>query len=158
MFTVNRKVLWAAAAACVACLAIAMYLQLVKQMYPCPLCIIARYVFIGVASLAILAALAPRACQHWGALLAGLTALGGVGLGLYHQWVLAHPLDSCGIDPTKTMLNKLFTAEWFPNVFYASGMCSDLYPSFFGLQIPMWSLLSFIALSLVLLRVAARRG
>ena len=157
MFKTNRRVLWAVALACLGFLAYALYLQLAKDMYPCPLCIIARYLFLGVAAFAALAALAPRACQHWGAGLAGLIALGGVGLGLYHQWVLANPQDSCGIDPTKTAINQLWTAKWLPDVFYASGMCSDVYPPVLGVAIPMWSLLCFIGLAAVLFRVAVRR-
>ena len=154
----NRYCLLLAAVSCVLFLSVALYLQLVKQMYPCPLCIIARYVYIAVFLVCLVTALWPAkiTAQRLGAGLAGLIALGGVGLGLYHQWVLAHPAESCGIDPTKTLLNQIFTAQWLPNVFYASGMCSDVYPPFLGIQIPMWSLLCCMALTTGLFWVAFR--
>ena len=153
----NKSVLWGCAAACMVFLATALYLQHGKQMYPCLLCIIARYVYIGVAVACVLAALGSTLWQRIGTAIAALIALGGVGLSVYHQWVLASPGETCGIDPLKTALNTVPTARWLPDVFYASGMCSDVYPPFLGLEIPMWSLLCFMVLCATLFAAFVRQ-
>ena len=149
--TATRRALWLIAATCIALLAFALYLQHSKSMFPCPLCIIARYVYLGIALACIEAALIPAAYRRYGVFFASLVALAGVGLGVYHQWILANPNVTCGIDPLQTSLNKIWPATTFPSVFRADGMCSDIYPPILGLEIPTWSLVCFVGLAVILL-------
>jgi disulfide bond formation protein DsbB len=151
----SRTLLLTIAAACVALLGVAMYLQHVADMLPCPLCVIQRYLFLGVAIACVLGAVtgAPRL----GASLGLLSALGGIGVAGKHLYVLANPGFSCGIDPLQTSLNKIFTAEYLPFMFQADGLCEDALAPFFGLSIPQWALLWFALFGLALVWVLVRR-
>ena len=95
------------ALASIAMLAVGLYLQLVLDMLPCPLCIMQRYAFMKVAVLCLIALALPGKGMRIVAGLGSLAALGGAGIAIRHLWVKAHPTVSCGIDPLETMLNKL---------------------------------------------------
>ncbi len=153
----SKLVLIAVALAALGLIGFALYLQHVKQLQPCPLCIIQRYVFFAVALICIVAAFLPAAAARIGAGLGALAALGGAGVAGWHVWIIAHPGVSCGIDPLETSLNKIFTAELMPYLFKADGFCTDAVEPVLGLQIPLWSLLWFAVFAVVLLCVAVRR-
>ena len=137
----------AAASTCL--LLFALYLQIVENMAPCPLCILQRYAFVALALFCLLAALAPR-LRFAGTLLGLLSSLIGAGLAIWHLWIRAHPGVSCGIDPMETALNKIFTAKLLPILFQADGFCSTEYPPILGASIPQWSLAWFLIFSFVL--------
>ena len=145
----SKFLLLSVAVACVALLGVALYLQIVEEMEPCPLCIIQRYLFAAIAIICVIFALLPAAAARFGAGLGTLAALGGVGTAGWHLWVQAHPGTSCGIDPMETTLNTIPTAKLLPLLFQADGLCSMQYP-FLGLAIPQWSLICFVLLTLVL--------
>jgi disulfide bond formation protein DsbB len=128
-----------------AMIACALYLQHVKDMMPCPLCVIQRYLFLGVALFALFAAAGRPPLRRAGTGLALLAALGGAGVAIYHTWIVLHPKVSCGIDPLETSLNKIFTATLLPSVFQADGICSTPY-ALLGLPVPAWSLAGFVLL------------
>jgi disulfide bond formation protein DsbB len=153
----SKLVLIAVALAALGLVGFALYLQHVKQMQPCPLCIIQRYAFIGVALLCLIAAFMPAAAMRIGAGLAAIAALSGAGVAIRHVWVLANPGVSCGIDPLETSLNKIPTAELMPFLFKADGLCSDALDPVLGLQIPHWALVWFAAFAVILLWTAFRR-
>ena len=151
----SRNLLLAIAAACIALLGVAMFLQHVMDMLPCPLCVIQRYLFLGVAVACLIGAFAGQ--PKLGAGLGLLGALGGMGVAGKHLYVLANPGLSCGIDPLQTSLNKIFTAEYLPFMFQADGLCEDALAPFFGLSIPQWSFLWFALFGIALIWVLARR-
>jgi disulfide bond formation protein DsbB len=153
----SKLVLIAVALVALGLVGFALYLQHIKQMQPCPLCIIQRYAFIGVALICIVAAFLPATAARIGAGLGTLAALAGAGVAGHHVWILAHPGTSCGIDPLETALNKYPTAELMPYLFKADGLCSDALDPVLGLQIPHWSLLWFAVLAVILLWVAFKR-
>ncbi|HEX4842697.1 MAG TPA: disulfide bond formation protein B [Limnobacter sp.] len=140
---------------CVAALGAALYLQITKGWFPCPLCIVQRYGYLlaGFGFLG-LAWSAPRSVLS---ALFGLFALagfaGGVATAGYHVWVLANPLQTCGVDPLQIQLNALPWVSAWPDMFMADGLCTEEYPPLFGLSIPMWSGVGFLVLGGVLLRV-----
>lgn len=150
-----RIVLLLIAAACIGLLATGLYLQLVKNMLPCPLCVLQRYAFVAVAIFCLIgaAANAPRMGAGFGL----MGALGGAGVAGYHLWVMAHPAVSCGIDPLETSLNTIPSALWFPVLLQADGMCSTVYPPIFGLSIPQWSLAWFVLFILALVWILLRK-
>jgi disulfide bond formation protein DsbB len=137
---------------------VALYLQHVVDLLPCPLCVIQRYLFllIGVACLAGYFMRSTTVATGVGL----LGALGGLGVAGKHLYVLAHPGLSCGIDPMETMLNKIPTAEYLPFLFRADGLCENATDGFMGLSIPQWSFVWFglftVALAWTLLRRRAR--
>ena len=117
---------------------------------PCPLCILQRVGYLGIAISCLLAAgLAPlRRLFHGLALLA---AGYGVAVAGHHVWLLFHPSESCGIDPLETWINQFQLANYLPWLFKADGLCSAKLPAILGLQVPEWSLLWFSTLFLILL-------
>ena len=151
----SRRLLLAIAATCLALVGAALYLQHVKLLLPCPLCVIQRYLFLAIALCCAAGALGarPRICAGLG-LLGALAGLGVVGK---HLWVLAHPGLSCGIDPMETLLNKIPTATALPWLFRADGLCEDARDTLLGLSIPQWSALWFVLLAGALTYLMLRR-
>ena len=136
----------------------ALYLQHGKDMLPCPLCVIQRYIYVGLALVCFVAAALPNNMTRTVTGLAALTALSGVGVAGWHLWIKAHPNISCGIDPLETSLNKIPTAELLPFLFKADGLCTTEYAPILGLQTPSWSFIWFSIFSIALLWSAFRRS
>ena len=151
----SRNLLLAIAAVSLALVGAALYLQHAKDMLPCPLCVIQRYLFLGIALFSLIGAFANKIKA--GAGLALLCALGGLGVVAKHLYVLAHPGFSCGIDPYETMLNKIPTATWMPWLFRADGLCEAAQDTVFGLSVPQWSAVWFVILALALVAALVRR-
>jgi disulfide bond formation protein DsbB len=152
----SRGFLLAIAFACFALVGVALYLQHVKDLLPCPLCVIQRYLFLAVGVCSLVGAFAGKI--RLGAGLALLGALGGLGVVGKHLYVLANPGFSCGIDPMETILNKIPTATLMPWLFRADGLCEDARDTLLGLSIPQWSAVWFVLLTASLLWVLARRS
>jgi disulfide bond formation protein DsbB len=109
---------------------------------PCPLCVLQRLGYLGVALSCLLAAGIPQ----WRKLFHGLAILAagyGVAVAGHHVWLLSHPSESCGIDPLETWINQFQLANGLPWLFKADGLCSAKLPAILGLQVPEWSLLWF---------------
>lgn len=151
----SRNLLLLTAAACLVAIALALYLQHAKDMLPCPLCVIQRYLFLALA-LACLVGVAIHKAKL-GAAVGLAVALGGIGVALKHLYVLAHPGLSCGIDPLETSLNRVFTARFMPYVFRADGLCEDATTPFFGLSLPQWTLVGFGLSALLMVWILTRR-
>jgi protein dithiol:quinone oxidoreductase len=152
----SRNLLLAIAAVSIALVGAALYLQHAKDMLPCPLCVIQRYLFLGIAFFSLIGAFAHKIKA--GAGLALLCALGGLGVVGKHLYVLAHPGFSCGIDPMETTLNKIPTATMLPWLFRADGLCEAAQETVLGLNVPQWSAVWFVILTLALVWVLVRRA
>ena len=135
----------------------ALYLQHVKNMAPCPLCVIQRYAFAAVALICLIAAVMPRGAAKAGAGLAALASLAGAGTAAWHLYIKANPTVSCGIDPLETSLNTIPTAKLLPFLFQADGLCTTEYDPILGLSIPQWALIWFVILGIALVRIALAR-
>ena len=157
MTTSAKPLLLSIAAAALALLGVALYLQFVENMLPCPLCIMQRYGFAAVALICLVTAMLPQAVSKAGAWLSLIAALTGGGVAGWHLWIKAHPAVSCGIDPLETSLNKIVTAELLPFLFKADGLCTTDYDPILGLSIPQWSLAWFLIFALALGWLALRR-
>jgi disulfide bond formation protein DsbB len=152
----SRNLLLAIAAVSLALVGAALYLQHAKDMLPCPLCVIQRYLYLGIAIFSLVGAFSGKIKA--GAGLALLCALGGLGVVGKHLYVLAHPGFSCGIDPMETVLNKIPTATLLPGLFRADGLCEAAQETVFGLNVPQWSAVWFAILTLALVWVLVRRA
>ena len=141
----------------IALLGVALYLQLVEKMLPCPLCVLQRYAFAVLAICCLVAAFMPRGAGGVGAGFGIVAALAGAGVAGWHLYIKAHPTVSCGIDPLETSLNTIPTAKLFPVLFQADGLCTTDYPPILGLSIPQWSLLWFVIFTIALATVLLRR-
>ena len=117
---------------------------------PCPLCILQRVGYIGIAIFCFLAVgIAPLRKLFHG--LAIITAAYGLSVAAHQVWLLSHPENSCGIDPLETWINQFQLAQRLPWLFKADGLCSAQLPAILGLQVPEWSLLWFGIFLVVLL-------
>jgi len=154
----SKPVLLVVGISALALIGFALYLQHVKNMAPCPLCVIQRYIFLGLALACFVFAASPRGAVRFGTSLSALLALSGIGVAGWHLWVRAHPSVSCGIDPLETSLNKIPSAELLPSVFKADGLCTADYAPILGLQVPDWSFIWFSIFTLVLVWAALRRS
>lgn len=152
-----KPYLLSVAAAALGLLGVALYLQFVENMLPCPLCIMQRYGFAAVALICLVTAMLPQAASRVGAGLGLIAALTGGGVAGWHLWIKAHPAVSCGIDPLETSLNKIVTAKLLPFLFQADGLCTTDYDPIFGLSIPQWSFAWFVIFALALGWLALRR-
>jgi protein dithiol:quinone oxidoreductase len=139
-----------------ALLGVALYLQHVEKMLPCPLCVIQRYAFAVVAVVCLSTAFLTYKASRIGAGIGALAALAGAAVAGWHLWIKANPATSCGIDPLETSLNTIPTAKLLPFLFQADGLCSTDYPPIFGLSIPLWALIWFAVFTLALILAATR--
>ena len=152
----SRSVLLLISLVSFALVGVAVYLQHVHDMLPCPLCVIQRYAFIGIGIAALVGALSGKI--RAGAGVALLAALGGLGTVGKHLYVLANPGFSCGIDPMETTLNTIPTATMMPWLFKAEGLCESATDGLFGLSIPQWSAVWFVLLTVALVWVLVAAG
>jgi disulfide bond formation protein DsbB len=159
MNTFAKPVLALVALIAIGLLGVGLYLQLVQEMLPCPLCILQRYAFALTALVCLITVALPNQYLRAGAALASLAAITGAGIAIRHLWVKAHPTISCGIDVLEVFLNKIVFANWLPTLFEADGLCATEYDPILGLSIPAWALIWFtiFAVSLSLLALRYRR-
>lgn len=151
----NRNLLVSIGLLCFALVGAALYLQHVKDLLPCPLCVIQRYAYLVTGVFCLIGA-SVRKPRVWNGL-ALVSALVGLGYVIDHLWVLAHPGMSCGIDPMETFLNKIPTAIYLPWLFQADGLCEDAVDKLFGLSIPQWSAIGFAVVTASLIYALLRR-
>ena len=151
----SRQILFAISSICFALIGVALYLQHAHDMLPCPLCVIQRYMFLGVGVASLVAAISGKVRE--GTILALLAALGGLYTVGKHLYVIANPGFSCGIDPMETFLNKIPTAEYLPWLFRADGLCEGATDGIMGLAIPQWSAIWFVVLTVLLAFVLLRK-
>lgn len=157
----SRKPLLAVLLISIACLTSAIYLQESKGWFPCALCVMQRYAYLGTAFFALLALVfasgvssaestpssnksLPLFLSRGWVVLAVVSALAGLGTAAYHVWVLSNPGATCGVDPLQIKLNALPWTGWWPMMFEADGLCTAEYPPFFGLDLPAWSAIGFV--------------
>lgn len=131
----------------------ALYFQLVEDMMPCPLCVIQRYAFILLGIGCLIGMTNSGLLRKAGCGIGLYASITGVGVALYHLYVIANPEIKCGIDPIQVAVNNLPFANWLPIVFSANGMCGTYYDPILGLSIPQWALAWFVVLTAVLLAV-----
>jgi len=161
MNVLSRNPLIAVLLTSIACLVSALYLQESKGWFPCALCVLQRYAYLGTGLFATLALIGDAGqSKTLGRGLLALAVLSGL-LGLctaaYHVWVLSNPGSTCGVDPLQVKLNGLPWTAWWPMMFEADGLCTADYPPFLGLHLPAWSAIGFVV-QLALLLIAARQS
>ncbi len=134
----------------------ALYLEHVKGLDPCPLCVFQRVGLMAMGIFALIAFLhnpASNLMKRMYAFLATLSIGWSVGVAARHVWLQTLPPDqvpSCGpglnylIDalPLKTVLNEVLTG---------SGECAAIDWTFLGQSLPVWSLVFFSVLLLICL-------
>ena len=123
---------------------------------PCPLCILQRLGYIGIALTCFFAATF-KSIAKWFHALAFIFATFGLVVAIRHVWLLSHPESSCGIDPLETWINQFQLTNYLSWIFKADGFCTAKLPTILGLQVPEWSLVWFSLFWIVLLLTFFRK-
>jgi len=137
------------ALACLTLMLIALKLQEIDELHPCPLCITQRIFVIAVGLLALLACLhhpAKTGVRVYAAL-QSLAALGGAVVAARHLWIQSLPADqvpACGPGLQYIFDNFPFM-EALSLLFAGDGSCAEV-QLFWGLPIPAWVLLACLGL------------
>lgn len=146
-------------ATCAALLAVGLYLQHVKGIEPCPMCIMQRYALAACGLIGLVAGLhnpARTGARAYSALLA-LAALAGAGVAARQSWIQWFPpaVSECG-PGLEYMLESFPLSSALPMIFRGAGDCSQVDWTFLGLSIANWSFLCF-AMIIALLALNLRR-
>lgn len=147
--------------ACAGLLAFGLYLQHVKGIEPCPMCIMQRYALAACGLIGLVAGLHnPRgkAIYAYSGLLAA-AALAGGGVAARQSWIQWFPpaVSECG-PGLEYMLESFPLSSALPMIFRGAGDCSVVDWTFLGLSIANWSLLCFATiLSTVAVYLLQRR-
>lgn len=137
-------------AVCAGAVAVALYLQYVQGVEPCPLCMIQRVLVIAIGSVCLVAAIhAPRFVGHWVyGIIVAVIALLGAGVAMRHLWLQSLPPEqapACG-PGLAYILEHFPLARALKLVIFGSGECSEVLWVFWGLSLPAWTLLAFLGL------------
>ncbi|GAB6874323.1 disulfide bond formation protein B [Halomonas shantousis] len=140
---------------------VALILQYVFALAPCPLCIFQRVAVLTAALVFAVGALHnPR--RRGGivyGVLALLAVLGGIIVAGRHVWLQSLPpekVPSCG-PGLDYMLEILPLWDVLARVLSGSGECAEVAGRLLGMTIPQWTLIGFAVLALVPLGLIASR-
>ena len=136
-------------AACFGIVMLALVIQTVYKLEPCPLCITQRMFFMGLGVLFLIAAFIKPASllQKIFAALQVLTALGGAGWAIRHWYLQAHKgeiIADCGVG-FDYMFDNFPLEKMFKLIFKGTGDCAAIDWTFLGLTLPQLALISFAA-------------
>lgn len=160
----NRLFYLALFAVCACLLGFGLYLEHVRNLEPCPLCVFQRVAFVAVMLIAVLAAIHnPGNFMRpvYPALLI-IAGLAGAGIAARQIWLQRLPPElapECG-PGLEYMLEAFPFMEALRMILSGSGECAEVQWTFLGLSIPEWSLAWFImiviAASLAMFRLKPR--
>ncbi|PCF94228.1 disulfide bond formation protein B [Vreelandella nigrificans] len=153
-----RSVALAGLAFCVLMMAVALGLEHIGGLEPCPLCIFQRVAVIAAGVVFAIAAIHSPAGRV-GKAIYGLLALMAVGTGAFiagrHVWLQSLPADevpSCG-PGLEYMMDILPMQEVVAMVLTGSGECAEIDFVLLGLSLPAWTFIGFAVLAIVPLRM-----
>lgn len=137
--------------ACTLLLAVALYMEYVMGLVPCPLCMTQRVFVFLVGLLALLAFV--HHPQGWGrrvyASLGLLAAIIGGGFSSRQLWLQSLPperVPACGPD-LYYMLDVFPFLETVKVMLTGDGNCAEVSWTFLGVSIPGWTLVAFVGLA-----------
>ncbi|WP_108445822.1 disulfide bond formation protein B [Halomonas denitrificans] len=138
---------------CVLMMGVALALEHVVGLEPCPLCILQRLAVLAAAAVFLVAALHNPEGRR-GAVVYGLLSLAAVGSGIAvawrHLWLQSLPADqvpSCG-PGLDYMMEILPWQQVLSRVLSGSGECAEISFRLLGLSLPGWTLIGFLILAL----------
>ena len=135
-------------AACFGIVILALVIQTVYKLEPCPLCITQRMFFMGLGVLFLIAAFIKPASllQKIFTGLQVLTALGGAGWAMRHWYLQANKesmIADCGVG-FDYMFDNFPLEKMFKLIFKGTGDCAAIDWTFLGLTLPQLALISFV--------------
>ncbi|WP_280150855.1 disulfide bond formation protein B [Piscinibacter sp. XHJ-5] len=147
----SRQWLLAMAALCAAAVAAALVSQHAFGMQPCPWCILQRLIFVVVAAVCVIGAVAPPLRKPFAGL-ALLLAAGGVTAAVY-QHAVAAKSSSCALTMADKIITALGVESLAPWLFQVTATCADAAIDLFGVPYEYWSLGLFVLLGVAAVRV-----
>ena len=142
---------------CASMVGVAAYFQMIDHLEPCPLCILRR-VFTAAVGVVFLLGFAhnPKrlGIKVYG-LFAMLLAIMGASISGRHVWLQNMPADqvpSCG-PGLNFMLENFPLNDALNMILKGSGECAEVLWTWLGLSIPAWTLVAFITLTLLSLKL-----
>jgi disulfide bond formation protein DsbB len=122
-------------------------------MEPCPWCILQRVIFLAIGAFALLGLVwrgpaGGRVAGTFAVLLAGC----GVAAALWQQLVAARSA-SCNLTLADRIVGATQLDRLVPAVFEARASCADAAVSLLGVPYAYWSVIAFVVLALVVLRI-----
>ena len=138
----------------------ALWLQYGLDLEPCPLCVFQRIAVISTGVVFLIAGI-HNPGRLGAAIYAGfVVAISGVGAGLaaWHVWIQGQPKGSvaaCGMG-LNYMLETMPLTEVIGRVLKGSGECAEQGWLLFGLAIPSWTFVFFVAMVAAALALVRR--
>lgn len=156
--SVIRPVALKGFAFCVIMMAVALGLEHIGGLEPCPLCIFQRVAVIAAGLVLAVAAL-HNPNGKVGKAVYGVLGLVAVGTGAFiagrHVWLQSLPADevpSCG-PGLEYMMDILPMQDVVAMVLTGSGECAEIDFMLLGFSLPVWTLIGFLVLALAPLRI-----
>jgi len=138
--------------------AVALWTQHALGMEPCPWCVLQRLIFVAIALVALPGLVWRRGfMQLLSALLMLGLSLAGVAAALWQHFVAAVS-SSCNMTLADRIVSGLQLDALLPEVFQARASCADAAVRLWGLPYEAWSLILFMLLGVMALRMLLRRG
>lgn len=147
---------------CFGIVALALVIQTIYKLEPCPLCISQRMVFMSLGVLFLIAAFIPPASivKKIFAILQVLTALGGAGVAIRHWYLQANResmVADCGVG-FDYMFENFPLQKAFKLLFRGTGDCAAIDWTFLGLTLPQLGLISFLGFAAYAIYLVSRKA
>jgi len=157
----SRSLFFLAFAGCALLIGVALYMEHVMGLLPCPLCIVQRICIIGFGLVCLVAGIhspgrGGRVAYSVLALLFAILGAATAGRQIWLQSVPADQLPSC-LPSLEYMMDALPFQEIARLVLHGTAECAEVSWTLLGMSIPEWTLLAFIAMSLFCLWQMLRR-
>ena len=146
---------------CALMMLVALGLEHIGGLEPCPLCIFQRVAVLAAALVFAIAAIHNPRGRVGATLYGGLSlaaVLGGIGVAWRHLWLQSLPPDqvpSCG-PGLDYMVDILPLRDVVAMVLSGSGECAEIDFALLGISLPGWTLIGFVILALVPLGLLLR--
>lgn len=157
----NRSLFLLAFLGCIGLLAMALYLEHVVGLVPCPLCHVQRFAVALFAAVCLLATVHNPAHigQRIYAFFAGLAAIFGIATAGRQIWLQGLPEDqlpSC-LPPLEFMMEAFPVQEIIAKMLHGTADCAEINWTLFGFNLAELSMLSFIIMLIFSLLIALRK-
>lgn len=152
----NSKIIRFIGFLCFCFLAFALYLQHLKGIQACPLCITQRYAFAAILIFCLIARLS--FLYRLSTFLAFLSSVAGAIAAGYQMWTVKSANFQCQGNPVVDFIIQAPPSRWLPFLFKPNSVdCSGSLTRILGLTIPTWTLMWFTLFALILFFIAVRR-
>jgi protein dithiol:quinone oxidoreductase len=139
-----------------AALTAAVYTQYAWGMDPCSWCVLQRILMASIALVAMASALWPRRSAGWvhraaAFAIGGLAILGGASA--LWQSMVAAKSSSCNLTMADRVIGFTQLDRLLPDLFLVRASCAEASQALFGVPYPVWSLVAFIAIAVMAVRI-----